>query len=166
MAYQTAVFVHILAAITWIGGTLFLAMVVVPVVRGGVEPQRSARLLSEMGRKFRPVAWSSIALLVGSGLYVALDHWKVAPSEFFGGDSRFVQVLQVKVGLVAIAIVLSFIHDFVLGPRLTRSLQAANAGGPPPAGVAKLRKATVWLARVNLLLLLAIVALAVTLIRG
>lgn len=166
MAYEIAVLIHLLAAITWIGGNLFLAMVVVPVVRGEVEPQRSGRLLSQIGRKFRPVAWGSIALLVGSGLYVALDHWNVTPSEFFGGDSRFVQVLQVKVGLVLIAIVLSFVHDFVLGPRLARSLQAANAGGPPPAGVMKLRRATVWLARVNLLLLLAIVSLAVTLIRG
>ncbi len=165
MAYEIAVLIHLLAAITWIGGNLFLAMVVVPVVRGEVEPQRSGRLLSQIGRRFRPVAWGSIALLVGSGLYVALDHWNVSPSEFFGGDSRFVQVLQVKVGLVLIAIVLSFVHDFVLGPRLARSLQAAT-GGPPPANSMKLRRATVWLARVNLLLLLAIVSLAVTLIRG
>ncbi len=63
-----------------------------------------------------------------------------------------------------LVIVLSLIHDFALGPWLLNRLEASrNPGGPPIPAAG--RKALLIVARLNLLLVLAILALAVILIR-
>lgn len=165
--YQIAVFIHLSAAITWVGGTLFLIMVMVPLSRREIEsPEQAARLLGQVGRRFRSIAWVSIVLLVLTGLFLATDHWGIKVSDFFGGSGRFVQVLQAKVGIVALIIVLSAIHDFVLGPRVTRQLEGMREAGADFAATQSSRKTLVMLARVNLVLVLIVVALAVTLTRG
>ena len=165
--YQIAVFIHLSAAITWVGGTLFLIMVMVPLSRREIEsPAQAARLLGQVGRRFRSVAWVSIVLLVLTGLFLATDHWGVKVPDFFGGSGRFVQVLQAKVGIVVLIIVLSAIHDFVLGPRVTRQLEGMSEAGADPAATQSSRRILIMLARVNLLLVLIVVALAVTLTRG
>lgn len=167
MLYQVAVFVHILAAITWVGGTLFLVMVMVPLTRRQPgPPSQGARLLGQVGRRFRPVAWTSMVLLALSGLYIATDHWGVNVEGFFGGDGWFIRVLQAKVGLFIAIIALSAVHDFVLGPRLTRQIEELSPTSQPPPSVQSARRTLVWLARVNLLLILVVLALATTLIRG
>ncbi|MCH7652964.1 MAG: hypothetical protein IIB14_04740 [Chloroflexi bacterium] len=74
---------------------------------------------------------------------------------------------QIKVGLVALIIVLSAIHGFVLGPRIVGALERARSGGGEPSrGLVRGRLGLVWLARFNLLLVLAIVALAIVMTRG
>jgi|TARA_B100000315_G_scaffold229589_1_gene239302 uncharacterized membrane protein len=167
MLYQAAVFIHLVSAVTWVGGSLFLVLVLVPVMRTGVEsPSQGARLLGHIARRFRTVAWASIILLVGTGLFVATDHWRVTPSDFFGGSGWFIDVLRAKVGLVFAIIVLSFFHDFVLGPRVTRRLEDLRGSGAPPAQILTARRTLVWIARANLLMILTVVALAVTLGRG
>ncbi|MCH7745886.1 MAG: DUF4149 domain-containing protein [Chloroflexi bacterium] len=159
---------HILATITWVGGTLFLIMVMVPLSRREIEsPAQAARLLGQVGRRFRSVAWASIVLLVLSGLFIATEQWGVKLSDFSGGGSgRFIQILQAKMGIVVLIIVLSAVHDFVLGPRVTRQLEGMREAGDASAATQSSRKTLVWLARVNLLLVLIVVALAVTLTRG
>ena len=168
MAYQFAVFIHLLAAITWIGGTLFLVMVMVPLSRGVIEPQAlGIQILTQAARRFRVVAWASIILLVITGAFIATDQWRITSALFFGSDNHFVRVLQIKVGLVALIIVLSAFHDFVLGPRIARALEGARSGGGEPSrGLKRGRLGLVWLARFNLLLVLAIVALAIIMTRG
>jgi hypothetical protein len=59
-----------------------------------------------------------------------------------------------KVGLVVLALILSAFHDFVLGPR-------AGAPGADPS--ARVRAS--WIARINVLVVLAIVALGLSLFR-
>ncbi len=168
MAYQVAVFIHLLAAITWIGGTLFLVMVLVPLSRRAIQPPAlGIRVLVQAARRFRAVAWASIVLLVVSGAFLAVDHWRITSARFFSSGDRFVEVLQAKVGLVALIIVLSAFHDFVLGPRISDALERAREGGGVPSrGLMRSRLGLVWLARFNLLLVLVIVALAIMMTRG
>lgn len=147
---------------------LFLVMVMVPLARRSIEPPAlGTRILGQVGRKFRPVAWTAIVLLVITGLYLATDRWGIGVSEFFGGESRFASVLQMKVGFVVLVIILSAIHDFVLGPHVMQQLESAREEGGQPSGeTLTARRRVVWLARVNLLLVLIILGLSVTLIRG
>ena len=66
--------------------------------------------------------------------------------------------------LVISVIVLSIIHDLALGPWLMNRLEAArNAGGPPIPAAG--RRVLLIVARVNLPLVLAILALAIILTR-
>jgi hypothetical protein len=69
-----------------------------------------------------------------------------------------------KVSLVALMILMSLLHDVVLGPASARALARAEATAT--AGTGRLRRASAWLARASVLLGLLVVALAVALVRG
>ncbi len=160
--YQAIVYVHIIAAITWLGGMLFLAMVMVPLARRNAGA--GFAVLQNAAKKFVPVAWASMVVLAGSGAYLAWTHWGVRPDTFFGGEGHFLQFLQMKTGLFVIVILASLAHDFWLGPMMMARLEEAQSSGSPlPTGPARLL--VQWAARVNLLLVLAMVALAVWMTR-
>ncbi len=160
--YQAIVYIHVVAAITWLGGMLFLAMVMIPLARH--DANIGFGVLRSAAEKFVKVAWASMMVLAVTGGYLAWTHWGVRPSTFFGGEGHFLQFLQMKTGLFVIVILLSLAHDFWLGPRMMDRLEAARVSGSPLlTGPARLF--VQWAARVNLLLVLAIVALAVVMTR-
>jgi uncharacterized membrane protein len=160
--YQAIVYIHVISAITWLGGMLFLAMVMVPLARR--DANVGFAVLRDAAKKFLPVAWASMVVLAGSGAYLAWTQWGVRADTFIGGEGHRVQFLQMKTGLFVIVIVLSLAHDFWLGPRMMDRLEEARSSDSPlPTGPARLF--VQWAARVNLLLVLAVVALAVVLTR-
>lgn len=132
---------HVLAAIVWIGGMLFIALVLVPVVRR-LEPAERLRLVQATGLRFRAVGWIALSLLLLSGV---LNLW-LRP--YLLG----VPLFHVKLGLVVLALGLSVVHDFVLGPR-------AGAPGADPG----LRVRASWVARANVLVVLGVVVLGLAL---
>lgn len=58
---------HVLAAMLWLGGMLFLAVVGAPVLRG-LEPALRARLFHQLGVAFRRAGWIAIAVLLATGV--------------------------------------------------------------------------------------------------
>jgi putative copper resistance protein D len=134
--------VHVLSAITWIGGMLFIALVLVPVSRGLGDAGLRTRLVQETGRRFRTIGWHALALLVVTGL---LNLWL---HPFLLRSPR----LHWKLGLAVLALLLSAFHDFVLGPR---------AGIPGADPSVRLRAS--WIARLNVVVALAIVLLGLSL---
>ena len=167
--YQAAVIIHILAAITWLGGTFFLLMVLIPLARGNIESlAQGMALVRQSAQRFLPIAWASIFLLAVTGIFLATDHWSVSVKEFFGGGDyfspHFIKVLRVKTILAAMVIILILFHDFVLGPWVMNRLEAARGTDETPPTIPG-RKMILMIARVNLLLVLAIICLAVILIR-
>ena len=138
------VWLHVLAAITWIGGMLFIALILVPVTRRLEDQTLRARLVRETGRRFRTVGWIALGVLVVTGL---LNLWMHPGLLSF---PRF----HWKLGLVILTLTLSAFHDFVLGPR-------AGAPGADPS--ARVRAA--WIARINVLVVLVIVLLGLSLVR-
>lgn len=167
--YQFSVFVHIVSAIVWVGGMLCFALVVVPVARR-LPPHERAALVGAMGRRFRAVGWVCVALLIATGLvnsaYRGVTWADVWTGDLFG--SLFGRLLAAKLGLVAVMLLLSAVHDFVVGPASARAYQQAGAQ-PSPALLSALavsRRRAAWLARANTLVALVVVALAVMLVRG
>jgi uncharacterized membrane protein len=135
---------HVLAAITWIGGMLFIALVLVPSARRLEDPTLRTRLIQETGRRFRTIGWLALGGLVVTGLLNLWMHPVLLSSPRF----------HWKLGLVVLALILSAFHDFVLGPR-------AGAPGADPS--ARVRAS--WVARINVLVVLVIVALGLSLFR-
>ena len=122
--YQAAVFIHLASAIIWIGGALFLALVLIPVLRRyaptpgqpPADPTLPPDMLGAIARRFRWISWVCIVLVVATGLYILPTRYGIGFAEFFSVGGHFVGTLQVKVALVAIVIWLSVIHDFIIGP--------------------------------------------------
>ncbi len=163
--YQWVVFVHILAAMIWVGGMLFLALVLVPVLRRETAQARAA-MMTVVGERFRTVGWVMIATLLITGVW-NLKNRGFSWEAILMGDvlhGRWGQVLLIKLLLVTVLITSSAVHDFIVGPRSTR------AALPPPAGdpvrAASLRRAASLIGRVNGLLALAVIWLAMALVRG
>ncbi|HUE75745.1 MAG TPA: CopD family protein [Chloroflexota bacterium] len=163
--YHVSVFVHIVAAMVWIGGMLFLALAIVPVTRHLPAVQRSA-LLGAIGRRFRTIGWISLALLIVTGI-VSTSFRGVAWESVLSGailGSWFGQVLAIKLVLVAATLAMSAAHDFVVGPASVRVSARQDEAAHREA--ASLRRLASWMGRLNALIALLIVALAVILVRG
>ena len=53
------VWLHVLAAVIWIGGTIFLSVVLVPVFKREPFASQKALLVRTIARRFRVVVWSA-----------------------------------------------------------------------------------------------------------
>lgn len=163
-AYVTSVWIHIVAACLWLGGMLFLVLVLVPALKHLQDPALSARLIRETGRRFRLVGWVTLGVLVGSGLSnlyargvrigdaLRADFWNTP----FGG------VLGFKLAIVFLILALSAWHDFKIGPRASEAARSA----PDAPETERLRALARGIGRLNLLLALVVAACGVMLTRG
>jgi putative copper export protein len=171
--YQLSVFVHVLSAIIWIGGMLFVALVVVPATRG-LPPSERAALFGTVGRRFRTVGWTCIGALVVTGI-VNLAYRGVTWESLFTTalwGSPFGLTLALKLGVVAIMLGLSAYHDFVIGPRSVRlssgptGRSASASSDGRSAAAQRARRAASLIGRVEAILALIVLALAIMLVRG
>ncbi len=137
-----ALWLHVMSAIIWIGGMLFVALVAVPAMGTLADVPLRARLLRELGLRSRAVSWIAIGFLILTGL---INLWAYP---FLLESPRFLW----KVGLVVWALMLSALHDFVLGPR------ASGPDADPDA-----RTHASWVARINAVVVLVIVLLSLSL---
>ena len=112
------VWLHLLAAISWIGGTIFLSVVLVPVLKREPFALQRALLFRTITRRFRAVVWGAIAVLLFAGL--PLLHQRGIP---IADPSGWPMVLAAKLGLVTILLLLTLTHDLILGPRVGKILQ-------------------------------------------
>lgn len=159
--YDLNVTLHVLAAIVWLGGMFFLALVGAPVLRS-LEPRLRAQLFRDLGLRFRRVGWIALAVLLVTGVVNlelrGLLRWEVLGSGAFW-TAAYGRALAVKLVTVLVMLVLSALHDFLLGPwagRLPPGSDAAQA----------IRRRASWLARVNVLVGLVLLVAAVRLTRG
>ncbi|HEX7481091.1 MAG TPA: DUF4149 domain-containing protein [Polyangiales bacterium] len=161
--YLLSVWIHILAAITWVGGMGFLMLVVVPWLRTA-DRLVAARLMRDTGRRFRTVGWACFGIVLVTGSFnlwvrgVRLESF--ADAQWRG--SPFGEAVQWKLAVFALVLVLSVVHDFFIGP----GASAAQQRAPGSAEADRMRRLASWMGRGNALLALVLVALAVALVRG
>lgn len=160
--YYANVAVHVLAAVTWLGGMFFFAVVGAPVLRAIDAPEMRNALFRRLGERFRIVGWICIAVLLATGtlnLHLRnLLRWEVLGSPEFWA-TRYGTSLGWKLGAVTFMLAASVLHDFVLGPSATRL--------PPGTDAAlRARRRASWLARLNALAGVVAVLAAVRLARG
>jgi putative copper export protein len=111
--------VHLLAAAVWVGGTVALVFVAVPVITR-LEGEERGRALKLLGTRWRPIGYGALGAAVVTGLLLADE-------DLDGASAGFGVVLAVKMAAVALMIGTSLLHDFVLGPRLAAQVRAGEA---------------------------------------
>jgi uncharacterized membrane protein len=138
-------------AAVWTGGLIYTAAVAVPyaVSRGGVERQR---VLRGLGRRFRWIGWSSIVILIVTGVgNLLLRLSPIRISQLFSGEAfdptkvdGFIAIwLPWKLMLVLVMIGLMLYHDVTsiqAARRFEGSAEEApgNPGGSRAAAIATL----------------------------
>lgn len=124
MLLKLALFLHIVAALFWVGGMLFLTIVVVPFLSTLQDPREKSRIYQVVGKRFRFFGWVAIIILLVSGpvaLYTlyGLTPLSLADPAFRATSSG--RALTVKLALVVIIVISSLVHDFWLGPKARNS---------------------------------------------
>jgi uncharacterized membrane protein len=152
------VWFHMLAAVSWIGGTIFLSVVLAPLLKREPFVSQRAMLFRTVARRFRVVVWGAIAILLLTG--PPLLHQRGIP---IMNPSEWPAVLSVKLGIVAILLLLTLTHDLIIGPRVGRILQI------PTESRTGFDHALVlwspWIARASLVLTLTVLLAAIMLVR-
>lgn len=160
--YFTLVTLHILAAITWIGGVLFLALVGAPALRTVEPPSLRTALFNAIGMRFRWVGWGAVIVLLLSGTWLLWYRgwlaWSLLSNRAFWGTGVGL-ALGWKLGMVTLMLVLSLVHDVALSPSKARELDARPDG-------AAIRRRVVLLARFGAIAALGVVVAAVRLVRA
>ena len=73
--YRLSVVIHILATSAWVGGTLFLAFISIPIARRLDDPLLRRTILISTARRFRVLAWATLVLLGITGVLNAIGRW-------------------------------------------------------------------------------------------
>lgn len=167
--YTVAVFVHIVCACIWLGGMVFLVGALLPVAKQPPFAPHLLLLIDRTGRRFRTLGWLGFALFLATGI-VALGARGFTWADAWSGrlwQGAWGERLALKLALVAVMLVLQALHDFWLGPQAVANAEHANdAGVPNPHPTSPLMRSARWIGRVNFLLTLAVIWLAVRLVRG
>jgi uncharacterized membrane protein len=159
--YQVSVYLHVLSAVVWLGGMVVFGLLA-PVLRRIEDERARQALFQTLGQRFRTLAWICLGLLVVTGIeQLRIRGWWGVDVWSAGGfrGSGLGRSLMAKLALATVMIGIQAAHDFWLGPR----------AGRVPAGTEEartLRHRAAWLARVNVVLGLVLIWLAVAVARG
>ncbi len=157
--------VHLVSAIVWIGGQLFILIVLLPILRNALPRNERALLFAQVGRRYAVVSWIALLLLVATGILNGERRgieWARLPQSSYG------RILLVKLIFVAVVIAITLVHALYFGRRITTIAARVQEMGSDDQMVAEERRrlqiASGVLSGVNLFLNLVIVLLAASLV--
>ena len=114
MPAYVVTWIHLLAAITFIGGWMFVQFVVRPsLTEGKAKPpsMEAMEMAKKVGQRFKTVGWVSLMALVFTGASQLLDESGSARIETSWG-----LIMMLKLFVFAIVGGLIFVHDLILDP--------------------------------------------------
>ena len=114
MPAYVVTWIHLLAAITFIGGWMFVQLVVRPSLTEGkarVPSMEALEMVKKVGQRFKMVGWVSLMALVFTGASQLLDESGSARIETSWG-----LIMMLKLFVFAIVGGLIFVHDLILDP--------------------------------------------------
>ncbi len=161
--YLISIWLHILAAATWIGAMVFFAAVVVPLLRRDELRAHAPMLIRSMGARYRVLGWISLVVLIVTGVanlyFRGISVAVLSEARFFA--QGFGKWLAWKLALVLVVLVLTVLHEVVVGKGALNAFQHGNQTRAERA-----RRAASWIGRTTMLVSLAIVWFAVLMVRG
>lgn len=157
--YYALVALHLMAAVAWIGGMLFLSLVLAPLVKNRKAAPEFMALFRSAALRFRVVVWTAIVVLLTTGPVLLVRRGMMLTS-----PASWSSVVTMKIGLVLLLLIVTLLHDVVFGP------QVGRASLVPPSSRTLWENMAVrtarWLPRLSLLLSLIVIVSAVILARS
>jgi uncharacterized membrane protein len=114
--------VHIVAAAVWVGGIIFLGLVMQPVAKNLIsDPTERSKFLGKVGARFNSVGWGSLAILASTGLYnLVRVAGGTANVPYLLLRTHFVMILDVKLAFVLGMVLITAHHTFLSGPKVRK----------------------------------------------
>ena len=130
--YLASVWLHLLAVITWLGGSMFLVLVAVPWLRRG-DRALAARFLRETGPRLRALGWICFAIMAVTGGYnlwvrgvgltsFADPAWRASPF----GQAALAKLALFELGGVGLAVLDLAVHALDQAAVLLEALAAVS----------------------------------------
>ena len=149
--YYLSVWLHIVGAAFWIGGMLFLPLVLLPGIKN--SPDRR-HLLLETGLKFRFYGYIVMALMAATGLLNIYLRGIDFTWNFFILSS-YGQLVIYKIILFILMLAISLLHDLFVGRKALEKMENQN-----------IKIIARWTGRLLLLISLIMAFLGVIISRG
>jgi uncharacterized membrane protein len=139
---------HLLAVIVWLGGMIFMNLILMPGTTV-LDPQQRGKLTGVVAKRFSIAAWISvIVLLITGGL-------KTPPGMMFAPASHYGGVLMIKHILIIIVLIIGLTISFGVAPKLSK-LAPKPGEAPSPEFISAQKKLKV-LGTTNMILGVCIV---------
>jgi copper resistance protein D len=153
--------VHLLTASIWVGGSIFLGIVLAPMLKSitGTLEERIA-LMIKIGRRFNTIAMPSLVILIITGIYNSRVFLQ-EPSLLFG--TNYGIILLLKIILVIATVITYIIHIRILNAETEKTL---STGYAETIYVQSIRSKIIYLGRITVILSVAILLLAAILDSG
>jgi len=140
---------HILAVIVWVGGTICFVLVISPVLKNHFASTREfAEVLIKINNRFKTVQWEAIGVIILTGIFNLIN---VSYMRNFNFSSNYINFLVFKLILVTLIIVSQGIQNSVYGPRLISMARSHDQKLESfPESYKKIRRKIFFLLMVNI----------------
>lgn len=153
--------VHLICASIWVGGSIFIGIVLVPVLKSYTKSvEELVMLMVKVGRRFNKMTVPAFAILIATGLF--------SSRAFFGSPEALVGstygiILMIKVILVIATVGTYVVHVRMFNAEMERKLVSGDGGS---VYVQSVRAKIIHLGRIIVVLSIAILLLAALLDGG
>jgi len=124
MLLKLALFLHIISAIFWVGGMLFLVLVMAPFLKTIPDPRDKSKIFQVVGKQFRFWGWVAIITLLITGPTILYLIYGIPVQHVFSSEvhsTGFGKAVGMKVALVILIVLSAGVHDFWIGPKARNS---------------------------------------------
>jgi copper resistance protein D len=152
---------HLTCASIWVGGSIFLGIVLSPMLRTITKTvEERVALMIKIGRQFNKIAMPSFGILIITGIYNSRSFFE-EPSLFL--DTKYGIILLIKIILVVATISTYAVHVKILNIEAERKIEVENAG---KIYVQSIRSKIISLGRITVILSILILLFAALLHNG
>ena len=118
---------HLLAAITWIGGLVFQVLVVFPTLTWAAPTGERLRFALSLEARFRVILWPAVGIALFTGLVNLMNVWYATVVTAGSISPMFIPLLSVKLGIVVGMIALQAVQQLLIYPRRVAALSSISA---------------------------------------
>jgi putative copper export protein len=153
--------VHLICSSIWVGGSIFIGIVLVPVLKSHTKSiEELVTLMVRIGRRFNKITMPAFAILIATGIYNSRGFITNA-----GGlvETIYGMILLMKIVLVIATIAAYVVHVRLLNSDMERKIMSGQGGN---IYVQSVRTKIIILGEVIVVLSVAILLLAALLGSG
>jgi putative copper resistance protein D len=155
------IWLHLICASIWVGGSIFLGIVLSPMLKTITETvEERVALMIKIGRQFNKIAMPSFGILILTGLYNSRS-FVGEPSALL--ETKYGIILLIKIILVIATLTTYAVHVRILNTETERKLTIENATSVYFQSV---RSKIISLGRITVILSILILLLAALLHDG
>ena len=155
------IWVHLICSSIWVGGSIFIGVVLVPVLKSNTKSiEELVSLMVRIGRRFNKITMPAFAILIATGIYNS--------SGFIANPGGLLQttygmILLTKIVLVIATVAAYVVHVRLLNSDMERKIMSGQGGN---IYVQSVRTKIIILGEVIVVLSVAILLLAALLGSG